>query len=120
MLESIGSTAICGAVDRPTYFLHRDAIDTELAPRFPGAEKGGVSSLIKSCSHAFGSRMEHRGGRTVNTAIFFFHLENFAALPGVCVQIVCRMDLHSQAKNLGILTEFLNARGERHVTDETA
>jgi 4-alpha-glucanotransferase len=120
MLESKGSTAICGAVDRPTYFLHGDAIDTELAPRFPGAEKGGVSSLIKSCSHAFGSRMEHHGVRTVNTAIFFFHLENFAALPGVCVQTVCRMDLHSQAKNLGILTEFLDARGERHVTDETA
>ncbi|HYQ07446.1 MAG TPA: 4-alpha-glucanotransferase, partial [Xanthobacteraceae bacterium] len=30
------------------------------------------------------------------------------------------MDLYSQAKNLGILTEFVDGQGERRVTDQTA
>ena len=30
------------------------------------------------------------------------------------------MDLFTQATNLGILTEFIDGQGHRHVTDETA
>ena len=30
------------------------------------------------------------------------------------------MDFFSQAKNLGILTEFTDGQGQRHVTDEAA
>ena len=33
---------------------------------------------------------------------------------------VCRMNLSAQARDLGILTEFFDGQGQRHVTDETA
>src|SRR5262245_46848467 len=36
------------------------------------------------------------------------------------VQTACRMDLFSQAQTLGILTEFTDGQGQRHVTDEAA
>jgi 4-alpha-glucanotransferase len=58
--------------------------------------------------------------RRLQTAILFSHLDNFAALRKRCVQITCRMDLYRQAQNLGILTEFVDGRGRRRVTDETA
>src|SRR6185312_6722611 len=35
-------------------------------------------------------------------------------------QTACRMDIFSQAQNLGILTEFTDGQGKRHVTDEAA
>src|SRR6267142_1078220 len=34
-----------------------------------------------------------------------------------CVQSACRMDLFTQARNLGIQTEFIDGQGHRHVTD---
>ena len=36
------------------------------------------------------------------------------------MQTACRMDLFAEARNLGILTEFIDGQGLRHVTDETA
>src|SRR6202000_2233741 len=37
-----------------------------------------------------------------------------------CVQTACRMDLYSQAQNLGILTQFVDGQGQTRVTDEAA
>src|ERR1700760_2873886 len=36
------------------------------------------------------------------------------------VQTACRMDLYSQAQNLGILTQFVDGQGQTRVTDEAA
>ena len=36
------------------------------------------------------------------------------------LQMACRMDVFSQAKKLGIQTEFVDGQGHRHVTDATA
>jgi 4-alpha-glucanotransferase len=36
------------------------------------------------------------------------------------VQMACRMDVYTQAKQLGIQTEFVDGQGHRHVTDATA
>ena len=36
------------------------------------------------------------------------------------VQTVCRMDLYSQARTLGILTQFVDGQGQTRVTDEAA
>src|SRR6202035_2355846 len=44
-------------------------------------------------------------------------------LPPPCslfVQMACRMDVYTQAKQLGIQTEFVDGQGHRHVTDATA
>src|SRR6516165_2139821 len=46
--------------------------------------------------------------------------DHFATSARRRVQTACRMDLFTQAKNLGILTEFFDGQGRRHVTDETA
>src|SRR5262249_3664903 len=46
--------------------------------------------------------------------------DHFATSARRRVQTACRMDLFTQAKNLGILTEFVDGQGVRHVTDETA
>src|SRR5271169_1159197 len=40
--------------------------------------------------------------------------------PPSCVQTACRMNLFTQAKNLGILTEFVDGQGHHHVTGEAA
>src|SRR5215510_3371569 len=34
--------------------------------------------------------------------------------------MACRMDVFSRAQELGILTEFVDGQGHRHVTDPTA
>ncbi len=44
----------------------------------------------------------------------------FATVPSRCVQMACRMDLFSRAKELGIQTEFVDGQGHRHVTDAVA
>src|SRR5690242_8334363 len=36
------------------------------------------------------------------------------------VQTACRMDLYSQARTLGILTQFVDGQGQTRVTDEAA
>ena len=36
------------------------------------------------------------------------------------VQTACRMDLYSQAQNLGILTQFVDGQGQTRLTDEAA
>ena len=46
-------------------------------------------------------------------------LTNFVK-PNRDVQTACRMDIFSQAHSLGILTEFYDGQGVRHVTDEAA
>ena len=40
--------------------------------------------------------------------------------PSRCVQMACRMDLFTKAKDLGIQTEFVDGQGHRHVTDAAA
>src|ERR1700755_849529 len=40
--------------------------------------------------------------------------------PSRIVQTACRMDLYSQAQNLGILTQFVDGQGQTRLTDEAA
>src|ERR1700742_4131698 len=40
--------------------------------------------------------------------------------PSRIVQAACRMDLYSQAQNLGILTQFVDGQGQTRLTDEAA
>src|SRR4029079_9429 len=56
----------------------------------------------------------------LETSILFLLLDNFATPFPDREQTACRMDLYSQAQNLGILTEFTDGQGRRHVTDEAA
>jgi 4-alpha-glucanotransferase len=44
----------------------------------------------------------------------------FATVPCRRVQMACRMDLLSRAKDLGIQTEFVDGQGHSHVTDAVA
>src|SRR5579872_3514964 len=44
----------------------------------------------------------------------------FTTAPCRCLQMACRMDLFSKAKELGIQTEFVDGQGHRHVTDAAA
>ena len=53
-------------------------------------------------------------------AIVFPYHTNFRSFSPHCIQVACRMDLYSQAHNLGILTEFVDGQGQRHVTDQAA
>src|SRR6266446_2414597 len=53
-------------------------------------------------------------------SISFLNLDNFATPPTSCVQTACRMNLFTQAKNLGIQTEFIDGRGHHRVTGEAA
>src|SRR5437588_6144917 len=53
-------------------------------------------------------------------SISFLHLDNFTTSPTSCVQTACRMNLFTQAKNLGIQTEFIDGQGHHRVTGEAA
>src|SRR5205807_8010609 len=50
----------------------------------------------------------------------FLNLDNFATPPTSCVQTACRMNLFTQAKSLGIQTEFMDGQGHHRVTGEAA
>ena len=58
--------------------------------------------------------------RGVNTPILFPYQHNSAMPRSRPVQTACRMDLYSQARNLGILTQFVDGQGQTRVTDEAA
>jgi 4-alpha-glucanotransferase len=58
--------------------------------------------------------------RDVNRPILFTNQHNSAMPRSRPVQTACRMDLYSQARTLGILTQFVDGQGQTRVTDEAA
>src|ERR1700759_775427 len=76
--------------------------------------------FIESRPRANCSLAERRRDRGVNTPILFPYQHNSAMPRSRPVQTACRMDLYSQAHNLGILTQFVDGQGQTRVTDEAA
>src|ERR1700704_786993 len=63
---------------------------------------------------------ERRGCQRVNHGYPLPASRQFRDVTHRCVQSACRMDLFTQARNLGIQTEFIDGQGHRHVTDAGA
>src|ERR1700681_367021 len=63
---------------------------------------------------------ERRGCQRVNHGYPLPASRQFRDVSHRCVQSACRMDLFTQARNLGIQTEFIDGQGHRHVTDAAA
>src|ERR1700681_3787983 len=63
---------------------------------------------------------ERRGCQRVNHSYPLPASRQFRDVSHRCVQSACRMDLFTQARNLGIQTEFIDGQGHRHVTDAAA
>src|SRR6266851_3676126 len=63
---------------------------------------------------------ERRGCQRVNHGYPLPASRQFRDVTHRCVQSACRMDLFTQARNLGIQTEFIDGQGHRHVTDAAA
>src|SRR5260370_21408931 len=63
---------------------------------------------------------EWRGCQRVNHGYPLPASRQFRDVTHRCVQSACRMDLFTQARNLGIQTEFIDGQGHRHVMDAAA
>ena len=80
----------------------------------------GAPDFIESRPRANCSLAERRRDRGVNTPNLFPYQHNSAMPRSRPVQTACRMDLYSQARTLGILTQFVDGQGQTRITDEAA
>src|SRR5277367_2647012 len=108
-------------------FVHDDAVAMDWS-HFVGA-KGDAGDYIESRFPSFGSPRNGMAGESVShfyplpESVEFRATSLRTSFPPPCslfVQMACRMDVYTQAKQLGIQTEFVDGQGHRHVTDATA
>src|SRR6185312_11265278 len=112
--------AVPGALDSSRLSDHGDAIDMERTSRFVKKGKETLYPTRKPLARHWFHREPLRG-RRVEDAYPVLLSGQFRDTPTPRrLQTACRMDLASQAQALGILTEFTDGQGRRHVTDDAA